>query len=390
MKEKIIKMWNDPSGKRKLIIAGVVIVFVIVVIIAGSIAVMSKRGEKPEEKMAASPSSAPTPTPVPAYEEDIYPTDAPEPTIPQGMAQSPLTGEYVDDAVAATRPFAIMFNNLSVASPQSGIAEMDILYECVTEGGITRLMGITQSLTSDRIGSIRSARHYYVSFAKEWDAIYIHAGGSDKAYNYITKLGVDSIDGVKGIGGTLIYRDSSIKAPHNAFSSVSRINKSIETLGYRTQYQPVKDNHFTFNDEDTVSEDGDTAEYVSINFSTYTTPYLIYNSGTGLYERYQFGSAHTDCNTNEILTFKNIIIMAVEEWTMDNQGRQDMSISDNSGEGWYITDGKAVKISWTKNESSNQMQFLDAGGNLLSVNKGKTYIAVLPNDRVSSLVFKAY
>lgn len=47
------------------------------------------------------------------------------------------------------------------------------------EGGITRMLAVYQSLEDvGSIGSIRSARPYYIELALGHDALYVHAGGS--------------------------------------------------------------------------------------------------------------------------------------------------------------------------------------------------------------------
>lgn len=386
----IKEKWNGLEKKKKIIIIAVVAVVIIAAVAGIAFACLPDKDED-EQNTPVQQSTEPavTATPTPTVTPTATPTPEPTKSVPKGMVKSRLTGEYIKKSVADKKPIAVMFNNLSVASPQSGISKAGVLYEAATEGGITRLMGIFESYNADRIGSLRSARHYFVSFAKEWDSIYVHVGGSNAAYDKIKEIGILDMNGIYGIGNTLVYRDHSLKAPHNAFTSKERINKAIKQMGFDTKFSGPTDNHFTFNDEDVVAEDGKAANKVSIKFSAYTTPYFVYDAKTGLYGRYQFGSKHTDYNTGKQLKFKNIIIMNVKEWTMDKKGRQDMDIVDNTGDGWYITGGKAVKIKWKKKEADNTMQFLDKDGKLLSINTGKTYIGVVNKDLAADTKFSS-
>ena len=310
------------------------------------------------------------------------PTDS-EPTADphEGMAKSLFTGLWIDENVVNNRPVAIMFNNIKEASPQSGTSEMDILYEAVVEGGITRLMGISQNVNSNRIGSLRSARPYYVSIAKEYDAIYIHVGGSTDAKNKIASLGLTDFDGNTGKGSAIMYRDNSIRAPHNAFTSKERIDKLITSNVTRTDYEGKTDNHFTFNDEvQSIKGDGKAKSKVALELSGYAKPYFTYNETDKLYYRYQFDTAHIDKNTGKQLSFANIIIQYVKQWTYDSHGRQAMDFYDSNGEGIYISAGEYKNIRWKRNESRRTMQYLE-DGQLLQVNPGKTYIALVPNDK---------
>jgi len=63
-----------------------------------------------------------------------------------------------------------------------------------------------------------------------------------------------------------------------------------------------------------------------------------------------------------------------------------MDIENSTGKGYYITNGKAVEISWTMKEADRSLQYFDASGKELTINPGKTYIAVFPNDRTSNNV----
>lgn len=304
-----------------------------------------------------------------------------------GKERSKLTNEWIDKDKANARPYAIMLSNIKAASPQSGISQASILYECLVEGGITRLMGVFEDFDAERIGSVRSARHYYVSLADEYDAIICHYGQSKYTEPKLEELGVDNLSGLESIGSTVFYRDKEIKSPHNAFASYKGIMEGTEKLKYRTTYRENLTSHYNFNDEDTTPESELSANKVSIAFSKSYAPEFQYDQKTKLYARSQFGEPHVDASTKEQLTFKNLIIQFVKESTMDNVGRQDMELGDASGKGYYISDGKAVKITWKKNEKDKTMSYYTENGDKLSVNTGKTYIALFPDDKTKNITF---
>lgn len=325
----------------------------------------------------------PTPSPTQAVVETS--TETPEPEDPHaGEEQSVLTGLWLPKEEATLRPYALMFNNIKYASPQSGISEASILYEALVEGGITRLMGIIEKPSLDRIGSVRSARHYFVSVADEYDAIFVHYGQTKYALSKISELKVNNLSGLEAIGETVFYRDRSIKAPHNAFASTEGILKGTKTKGYRTEYREDLCRHFNFYEEDTQIE-GETANTVKLGFSNYTSPSFEYNKDEGLYYRSQFGSAHLDATTGKQLAFKNIIIQLVSESDIDRNGYQTIHFENASGKGYYISNGKAEEITWEKNESGKAMRYLDKDGKLLKINQGKTFIALYPTYRQEKL-----
>lgn len=338
-----------------------------------------KDTDEPEEVpvVTIQPTITVTPTPVP-------PT--PTPVNHDNDVKSKLTGLWVPKEVGNKRPYAIMFNNIMYAFPQCGTSEAGILYEALAEGGITRLMGIFEELNEDRIGSIRSARHYFVSFADEYDAIYVHYGETTYATKKIKELGIDNLSGLTGIEPTVFYRDNSIKKPHNAFATKDGILKGTEIKGYDTEYDEDYEGHFTFFEEDTELVSDKIVNQVTLPFSNYASPYFKYNQEEKLYYRYQFEKEHIDKNNGKQLAFKNVIVQFVKEWNIDKNGYQSMNIANASGKGYYISNGKMVDITWKKDESTRKMRYYDMQGNELSINQGKTYIAVFPINQSEEII----
>lgn len=319
--------------------------------------------------------------PAPVAEEPVQ-------DIHKNEIQSNLTGEWIGKENANKRPYAFVFNNIEYASPQDGTSHASILYEALVEGGITRLMGIYEDLDLERIGSVRSARHYFVSFADEYDAIFVHYGHTKYATAKIESLGVNNLSGLSGIGTTVFFRDNSIKAPHNAFASTNGILNGTKKLGYRTEHkEDFKPEHFIFNEEDSDLDTEQAADKITLNYSSVTSPYLEYHNDDKLYYRYQYNKPHIDKTTGKQLTFKNIIIQLVKEWNIDKKGYQTMDIENSSGTGYYITNGKMEEIMWKKNESTKKMHYYNSKGEVLSINPGKTFISIYPTSKVDGLKF---
>jgi hypothetical protein len=327
----------------------------------------------------------PTPTQI------ITPEPTKEPEIieetHEGEMRSTLSGLWVPVEVGNRRPYAIQFSNFKTVRNQWGIGQADIVYEALVEGGITRFLAIGENFTGDRIGSIRSSRHYFASFADEYDAIYIHYGKTKYAVTKLKNLGLNNLDGETGIGTTVFYRDKSMSAPHNAFTSLDRILAGIDKKGYETEHSQDFEAHYSFFEEDTDLPYGIVCNKISIKYP-YNKPYFIYDKEDKQYLRYQFGEIHKDSNTNEQLAFKNIIVQFVKEWDIDKNDYQTMDIEDAEGKGYYITNGKMVNITWKKNEKKKWMRYYDSSGEELIINPGKTYIAIFPNNQTKDVIIE--
>ena len=126
-----------------------------------------------------------------------------------------------------------MIDNHINAMPQAGLEQADIVYEIIVEGGETRLMIVMKNKNLDQIGPLRSARHYFLDYALENDAIYVHYGQSPQAKSDISKLSIADINGINESTKNF-WRVSSRYAPHNAVTSTERINAIIKRQKYRT------------------------------------------------------------------------------------------------------------------------------------------------------------
>lgn len=141
-----------------------------------------------------------------------------------------------------------------------------------------------------KIGSVRSARHYYVQFAKEWDAIFCHFGHTKYAVSKIKKLGTNNLSGLSAIGGVVYARDLSIRAPHNVFTNGKKMEKGAKKLGYSlTRNSEAMAKHFNFANEDTEPANGKTAKSVTIPFSNYSTCKMKYSAKSKTYKNMNTG-----------------------------------------------------------------------------------------------------
>ena len=303
-----------------------------------------------------------------------------------GLAQSPLTGLYIDENYAALRPIGIMINNNHKCLPQSGISQADIYYEALAEGGISRIFAVFQHMTSEKIGPVRSAREYYTSFALDNDAIFIHHGGSPTGYNAIRERGLDSLDGMDG--GIGFYRDpsrSSVPAmyEHSSYINADGIYDQVESKGYRMEQDSEKLPLFTFTDplgDELELSDGITASDVIIPLSYYQTSEFLYDAENRIYERHQNAMPQIDEETENVLTVKNVIIQFTDMWAIsgDEAGRMAVSLVSR-GSGKYITNGKAVDITWKKDSQFEPTKWYNSEGEPLELNCGKTWVMVVQN-----------
>lgn len=305
----------------------------------------------------------------------------------EGKSVSKLTGEYVKEARAKRRPIAMMYNNIIDAIPHSGLSNADVCYEAPVEGSITRIMGIFDNYSNlEKMGSVRSSRIYYCYFALEFDAFYCHFGQSKYAVDFLKSGNIDTVGTFTA--GHSYYRTSDRVAPHNCFISGEAINEAIDDLGYRKNYEDDFESKFTFTEPGTKVElDSDkSATMVELGYRI-NKPWFEYNTNDNQYYRYQYGDKHIDDQNNEQLHCSNIIIQNVSSSIYPDGKSLDITLT-GSGEGWFITGGKAQKITWKKEDSMGQTKYYDKDGNEITLNTGKTWICIVQNEYADEVVIK--
>jgi hypothetical protein len=298
----------------------------------------------------------------------------------EGQVRSLYTGDWIDEELYNKRPVAVMTENTKMAIPQYGLSSADIIYECPVEGGITRLMAIYQDYENlEKVGNVRSCRLYYIYFAKEFSAAYFHAGESKYALDVLNSSFIDNVDGITGKGGTYYYRDSSKNAPHNLYTTGENIKKAMEDYGYDTTLSEGYTSHYQFTTEDAQNllEDGEDCAVLKMYYID-AKPWFEYNEETGLYERYEFGNAQTDGLNDTQLAVKNIILQDCAVSLKDSSnGTLDINYISTAGTGKYITNGKAVDITWSRTSDNDITRYFDASGQEIVLNPGKTWVEIV-------------
>ena len=332
------------------------------------------------------PAASPTPVAEVTAEPSPTPYDGPV---------SPLSGLPIGEEWVNRRPVAIMLNNLKEALPQMGQSQADIIYEVPAEGGITRMLGVYQSLDGvGKIGSIRSARPYYLELALGHDAIFIHAGGSEDAYSKIAQWGVAALDGVRGPymsnteNGNLMWRDPERRKSYSLEHTVVTTGDAIieRFAGYTNLRQEHKEGYvydmaFT---EDGTPVNGSPAAQIEVPFSNYKTGLFTYDADSGLYLAEEYGKAYIDGNTGEQVGVTNVVVIKTAcRNTGDSLGHITVDLS-SGGTGYFACGGKVIDLTWSKSYPEGQLHYKDLDGNPITFGVGRTYVCVVPtNSQVS-------
>ena len=307
----------------------------------------------------------------------------------EDMPKEEIPKLKIMDLESKTRPIAVMINNLGPArNYHSGLQEAYLIYEMIVEGGITRLMAVYKDVDVSKIGSIRSARPYYLDYVLENDALFVHWGYSEQALSDIRLLGISNLDGYY-YEKSYFWRDKSlpIASEHRGFTNIENINKGIEALNYRktSQSKPL----LNYSVEPVALDQNEkalSAREIDIGYSKSVTTHYSYDEETKMYKRSVNQQPHTDYVSKNQYVFKNIITYQVpnENISGDVKGRQILK-NIGKGEGYYISEGYAIPIQWEKRTRESKTIYRLLNGEELKVNDGNTFIQIQPTGEVLSI-----
>lgn len=340
----------------------------------------------------------------------------------------PLTGELFTeqekDLWSSRRPLLVMIENHLDSRPQSGLDSADVVYEAVSEGGITRFMAVyycnIHALSAGKydIGPVRSARSYFVDIASEYAdyPLYTHVGGANcsapldpttgrpagpcttakkaQAIEQIAEYGWNN----KGTWGDLSQFSLPYKAcrrepdrtgrevatEHTMYCSTSELWKIAESRGLTNQTIVNKnswDKNFRPWSFKSSTSSGGQATTISFDFWSGYKDFSVawnYDSSTKKYLRTNGGQPHTDFNLNRQISTSNIIIQFVKETRSVDEHKHNLYDVIGSGKGVLIQNGSKIDLTWTKSNRTARTVYRDLDGKEVSLSPGRTWIELLP------------
>lgn len=376
--------------------------------------------------LCACGSAATETTPVPETDSAVAATESNDTTGTENAAAetesvvtedavptSYLTGLECTEEEREQRPMAVMLNNIKAGTPQAGIGQASVIYEAPMEGAdVTRLMPLFENWQNlDTIGYIRSSRDYFVYSALEFDAIYAHFG---QATPYVGDLLnsdlVDNISGaVAGIdrpASKAFMRTDKRKAPHNVYTTGEALAEAAEKFEYSLTYHDTHKQKFAFaplgekadypdNDTVVLMYPGGEKTGVGNGYSN-VQAYFEYNDEDGKYYRYQYDDKHIDETTGEQLAVDNVIFQYCHGEFRDSKGYMAFDVHGGWEPGADLTNykvqvftgGKMVEGTWSRYSDTDPALYVDADGNPIRLNRGKTWVCLIWNEHADDVVLK--
>lgn len=316
------------------------------------------------------------------------------------------------------RPVAVMQPVDMQARPVAGFSQADMVFEMPNPAAgvfTTRLMGVYQCEIPDEIGSIRSARHDYISVAKGLDAIFVGWGGSAFAIKKLNDNVIDNID-CNGQGGKkapqCCFRKEAtgiMRGEDTGYVKGQKILECAAEFGYRSETKFAGYPH----QEDAPADARPAGGRLRFGFPGIMEVEYDYDKETNSYLRIWGGKEDFDRNNQKRIAPKNVVLVVaeneqimaeanytalgvedpwagLEEW--ERKGPKNISGRYNniqlgdpwfdtkeSGEARYYFNGQELRGTWKKSRSSaeSKLTFFDASGAEVKFVPGQIWVEVM-------------
>ncbi len=355
---------------------------------AGALAAVGLVGHvalEPAVGRSTTPSPAGSTSPGPAASAPTLGTAAPAPAaaatpIPTPvLVPAPLSGLLVTPALAARHPIAVMVDDQADARPQSGFNAASVVWQAPAEGGIPRYMLIFGEGNPPAVGPVRSSRQYFITWAAEWQALYVHVGGSPQAMATLAASGqgqlVYNADEFQW-GATYLWRITQRFAPHNVYTDGTHLRELAALVGATA---PPAGPAWTFGPGAPLA-DRPAGARLGITYPANQIDYR-YDRASNTYRRFVFGAPQVDAGDGRQVAPANVVVMTVVFGPL-NDGHPDKKRLEaqnvGSGPAWIASNGVTVRGTWRKPSTAAPTRFYGSDAQEIVLTAGQTFIQVVP------------
>lgn len=328
-----------------------------------------------EEPAPARPTPEPAAGPFFELEADVNPYT--------GLAKG-------EDYPEGVRGVAVMINNVRAALPQSGISTADLLYETVTESGITRMMGVWRDYVSmPTVGPIRSARDQHVQLMIPLGCLYAHIGTSTYAAEMLETYRYEEVWSIDGRYRNFYWIDAERRKTrdqeHCVFTNGETFGAAAAQYGLDLAGEPAPAFRFVRYDEPARQLAGGEASEVYIRFSSYAASEFRYDEASGKYYKWEFDAPQMDESAGVQYGADNLLLLFASITKYPDGVLSQVNFSQQ-GAGLYFCGGRYEKVRWIKGAPNAPLRIVDQEGTEtdLFINPGQTYIALVGDDQIEN------
>ena len=298
-------------------------------------------------------------TPAPTHPA----TPSPSPSSPPQL-RSPFTGEPVS---SLTPVLAVKIDNSTLARPQTGLTDADIVYVLPVEGGLSRLMAIFSSHYPTVAGPVRSARQDDLTLLRQFGTPgFAYSGATPRLLRYIHRTAriVNLYSGTTGG----YYRNWNRAEPYNLYAYPK------DLLATAASASPAHDIGFRFGPP---PPGGRIRRSVSVSYpeSSFT---FTWSSAKGRW-LVSMDRAPAVSTRGVQLSAATVVIQhtTVRTSSFLEQGRRPpFAQSTGSGRALVLRNGQAWSGHWSRPRANDGTTFTTAAGGRMTFARGQVWVVL--------------
>ena len=289
-------------------------------------------------------------------------------TTTAGPPVQPLTGLPDPTGQSLTRPaLSIKIENTPQARPQTGLDMADVVYEEITEAGITRFMAVYNSTVPPVVGPVRSARIMDPDLFTPLGGIFVYSGAIQATISALNAAPGVNVIVDTGSTSTGLFRDPTKVAPHNLYGHTAL----LFAKGGKPVPPPALFQYLATG----VPFQGAPVTAFTVEYETIYAPTYTWDPPTGTWKRSIQGAPLMDTDGNQVAP-QNVIVEFVSCCLSSPEGANYITVGN--GDAWVFSNGMLVQGKWSRTNSSQVTQFTDDSGQPLRLTPGRTWVELMP------------
>ena len=269
-------------------------------------------------------------------------------------------------------PALLQVENAPDSRPHSGLQGADMVFEYLTEGGITRFTVVyLKPSGSTRVGPDRSARLVALRLVHAYGGVLFYSGASDHVLGMIWDQHIPNFDD-RSDGGKYFARDSSRQAPHNLYTTGDQMAAAVDKSGTKVTYQLPQ------RGEPAAQPDAQVA-HLSFQQTYAHSVSDTYDPASKTYQYRNETGVETDAAAgNQPLKITNVVLLRVPHhgagYTEDVNGQEGIDFDlQGQGQADVYTRGGHFPATWSLPDPNQPLELLGADGKPFTLPEGLTW-----------------
>lgn len=297
--------------------------------------------------------------------------------------QKEITHNSISGRIGVDGPIlAVKIDDTSMARPQIGLADADLVYIEQVEGGLTRLAAIFSSVIPTKIGPVRSARISDIDILAQFGKVLFAYSGAQRAMLTVVSNANLWDYGAQRSSPTIYTRDKIRSAPYNLVLRADLLMEKVKTDERDIAISKSPGWNFGAAPNggigiDSVSVSWPASKY-EVTWSKAESRWMLSNNGI----------ADLDASGSQLgattFVIQNVSITN-SIYRSANGGYTPFSETVGTGTGYILRDGRSFKANWSRPSAESGTAWTLADGSQINFAAGSIWVALTDRKPVFTL-----